>query len=172
MNLYRIMSDYNQTVRFNTTLPLDVAIGRLSTRVQSLTLAMRVASDVGKSTLVGSLTKNAVVLQRVQPLTGNFFKPRFYGSFTSKNEETLLEGRFSMAPFTIFVVCSFFLCLAVAEIVMLPLAFSPSAHMLLIFSPGMAALLLGLVYSGRWAAKDDPMWISKAINDRRQRSVA
>jgi hypothetical protein len=165
MNVVRLLFDYTDTQRFDSPLSLDEAIDRLSKKAHKQTLKMRIASDVEQSTLVGSVTKKAVALHRVQPFVGNMFKPHFYGEFKSKDGRALLEGRFTMAPFAKFTVCGFFLCIAFAELFMLPLMFSPSSHLLFVFPLGIAALLLGFVYFGKWVGRDDPRWISKAVSD-------
>lgn len=49
-----------------------------------------------KQAAIGTVTESRVVLKRVAPFVGNYFKPYFVGEFEQRQDKAVLVGRFTM----------------------------------------------------------------------------
>lgn len=157
--------DYSDQVKFYSQLSVEETISCLSIKTKKPDLMILLASDVRKQTLVGRVTKDEVVLHRVTPLLGNFFKPYFFGKFENQNGTIVLEGIFTMRMFAKIVLSTFIAILIIVEAVILFVATGPEPVSVLVLYqvPAMAVLLFCLLIFSRWLSGKDVEWISNEI---------
>lgn len=83
--------DYTSQVEFCSSATIEDCVRKLK--------AITEGTPAWKSTLVGRVDKEQVVLHRSRAWTGNWYKPFFYGRFYNVGGKTILKGKFSLSKF-------------------------------------------------------------------------
>jgi hypothetical protein len=159
--------DFTNTVRFESSLPLDVAIRQLAEMTKRPNPAIVIASLIDKPRMVGNVSENSVILFWVVPLFGNPFKPFLYGKFLNVNNKTVLEGVFTMSESTKMIVYAFFAVAALFELLILYAGWTGNSRVTalsLLFIPALVFLMLVMIFTGRWFSRKDVERISSELN--------
>lgn len=152
----------SETLELVFDVPIDVAVERLRSEVSRTTL-----SRFTSQRMVGSVSEKRTYIHRVIPMVQNSFKPIFIGSFSEKNNKTILSGILRLHRFTQVFVAIWLGFIAIWTIVACIGAvakpseawFFPLAGL---FMFGVGLILLSL---GQWFARNDKSWLENAINN-------
>lgn len=147
-------------VRFESRLPVEEAVSRLSSEVKQWNL-----KTLFSETAIGVVTEERVMIRREIPFVRNDFKPRFVGSFERLGSGSILKGQFRLDTGT-KVFMSFWLGF-VALWTLLTCASvgltSGSSAWLPLAGASMFVAGLLLIRIGKWFARNDRAWLSQRI---------
>jgi hypothetical protein len=123
-------------------------------------------SALAEPAAVGTVTESKVKLQRVIPMVRNSFKPFLVGQFVKRGEHVFLVGRFTMLGFVkVFMTVWFGFLVAFGVVAPFAQTASKSATLALVFGPiTMCGFGVGLVWFGKWLARNDAAWLAGVVN--------
>jgi len=155
---------FRRSAKFDYCGPIDDGVKVLSAKVKRT-----VFQTFFNESLVGKVTKSKVKIWRYRPLFGNSFMPVFSGKFRELNGRSVLEGTFSLHPFTriffpvwVISVLSFFLFFLYA----LYVAEKPQELLPFILIPiGMAVFAVVLLNVGWFIGRYDIPYIENKIQE-------
>lgn len=153
---------YDSTpAEFRSAYSVAESVERLRAATKRSTL-----STIGETAAVGTVSSDAVRLQRVIPMVRNSFKPFFTGRFETHDGVAVLTGQFGMAK-----VVKIFMSVWLGMV-----ALFAGGFLLATFNstgsspPGVVVVPLlmlvagvGLVLLGKWFARNDAAWLSGII---------
>lgn len=141
-------------------VPVDMAVARLSSKVNRTYF-----SNFKSQRMVGRVSEDDVVIQRVIPMVQNSFKPVFIGAFESEENQTSLNGVLRFHRIVQIFMTFWFLCVALFTIQSLMHFSMVDGSDWLSVIVSLAMLLFGilLVKIGKWFSRNDKAWLTKAI---------
>jgi hypothetical protein len=154
---------------FHTAQSIDEAVSQL----RSATTRSVLQSMVRESAC-GTVTADAVSLQRVIPFVGNSFKPFYIGRFESHGGSTVLRGAFTMSrSVKVFMSFWFGFCLIWTLLATAIVLKEPTEVWFLPFA-GLGMLAAGalIVQLGKWFARNDQAFLSQVIRQALNQSAA
>ena len=150
---------------FATDLPLPEAVSRLRANT-----TRTIFPGFRRQVAVGPVTPERVQLQRVIPFFGNSFKPVFVGAFRhGRDGRVILEGRFTMFPFSKIFISVWLAFAALLTIVVTaavfhsPDAAAPSEMVGPLIGLAFVAFGIVLVRIGWWLSRGDITYLSDVI---------
>lgn len=148
-------------------MPLDVAVKRLQTKVDSAILPW-----TASGAMFGTVSKDHVRIQRVHPRIQNSFKPVFIGAFREVDDTAQLVGVVRLNRF-IQLYITFWLGLVSLSLILFSVAamLGPAQSW---FIPFIVVLMLvvgvALIYLSNWLTRNDTDWlkthIERAVRER------
>jgi hypothetical protein len=120
-NLFNQLFDYSGVVCFNIHDSVHAARARLVRASARKILQAALSNETDEATLVGSVAVASVKLHRVVFLSGNIFKPFFFGELEVQDGHARLCGKFTMGTIGRFAILLDIAVSLLTQVVMLPL---------------------------------------------------
>lgn len=147
-------------VRFRSPYFIDEAIASLSKVVKPSVL-----SSFSGQCAVGTVSQTKVRVERVIPFVGNAWKPVFYGTFSTGEAGTVLEGAFRFSAFTRIFMSIWFSLIVFSTLLatVTILRNSPGDLWFPLAGVGMFAVGVAMARVGKWFARNDVAWLTQLI---------
>lgn len=139
---------------------LDESVSRLRAATKKSAF-----SALAEPAAVGTVTESRVKLQRGIPMVGNSFKPYLIGQFVERGERVFLVGRFTMLGVVkVFMSVWFGFLIVFGVVAPFAQTASKSGSFAFLFGPLiMCGLGVGMVWFGKWLARNDAAWLSDVV---------
>jgi hypothetical protein len=147
-------------MRFPSDYPLSESVARLRARTER-----SVFSSLFHESAVGPVTETRVRLQHMMPFSRNI-KPIFVGTFRQHHGRVVLEGRFTVFPFS-KVVMTMWLAGALAWTIAAALVVGTGDAAFLVPLTGLALLVVGIVVIRAcwWLSRNDVPFLVAVIQE-------
>ena len=113
----------------------------------------------------GTVTEEWVHLARLTPLSSNYYRPQFFGSFQQTAQGVVLSGRFTMAKWAkVYTGLGLGFAACCGTLMFVGMLFGgPSKWWGLPIGPGFIALGVGVQKLNQWMAHNDVPHLSRTI---------
>lgn len=137
----------------------------LSESIRRLSAATGRSVFVAREAAVGTVSESRVSLQRVIPLVGNSFKPRFVGAFRVQNGRTVLAGKFTILRSVKAFMSIWFGFILVWTVLSFPALLQRDANAWWFPFAGVGMLIAGgvFVWFCKRLSRNDVAWLSSVI---------
>jgi hypothetical protein len=148
-------------VEFESLFDVDQSVRRLADAT-----GRTVFAAVLQQRAVGKVSASRVSLQRVIPFVTNSFKPYFIGEFRVSDHRVVLSGKFTMHwSSKLFMSFWFSFCVFWTLAVTTAVVIGDAEWWVPFMGVGLMCAGVGLVWLGKWFARNDVAWLSSVIRE-------